>query len=124
MQNKISSAISDNKHSNIDPADLDIHIESSQSTNDFECSQCVYKCAYEHILQEHMQSHTSEGTSQGSYDEIKFSCSKCDFECLNEDDLNKHMPSHGKFKCKVCNETFKTTRLLTEHGRIHTEKKN
>ena len=123
MQNKISSAISENKHSNIDPADLDIHIESSQSTNDFECSQCVYKCAYEHILQEHMLSHTSEGTSQGSYDEIKFSCSKCDFECLNEDDLNKHMPSHGKYKCKVCNETFKTTRLLTEHGRIHTEKK-
>ena len=70
-----------------------------------------------------MLTHTREGTPQCSKDEIKLSCSKCDFECLNEEDLDKHMPIHGKYYCKVCNETFKTARLLTDHGRIHTEKK-
>ena len=122
-QNKISGASSDNKHSNIDTDDLEIHIESSQSANEFECRKCDYKCAYDHILQEHMLTHTSEGTSKCSNDEIKFNCSKCDFDCLNEDDLNNHMSSHGKFKCKVCNEPFKTNRLLVDHGKIHTEKK-
>ena len=38
---------------------------------------------------------------------------------MNEDVLNNHMSSHGKYKCKVCNEPFKTSRLLTDHSKIH-----
>ena len=66
-----------------------------------------------------MHTHTSEEISKCNNDEIKFRCSKCDFECLNEDDLNNHMSSHGKYKCKVCNEPFKTSRHLTDHSKIH-----
>ena len=123
MQNKISSANSVNKLPNIDAADLEIHIESSQSANELECPQCDYKCPYEPIMQDHMLIHISEETSKCSNDEIKSSCPKCEFESLNEDDFNNHMLSHGKFICKVCNEPFKTEKHLTNHVKIHTEKK-
>ena len=50
----------------IGDADMDIHIESSQRTNEFVCPDCDYKCGYKDIMEIHMKTHTGEKTFQYS----------------------------------------------------------
>ena len=72
-------------------AALDVHIDSSQSTNRFECNECSFKCSYIEILNEHKQIHTGEKPPK---------CCKCDIELCNK--VRLEHTGEGPFKCDKC----------------------
>ena len=87
---------------------IDIHIDSSQSINSIECSECTFKCSYIEILNEHKQIHTGEKPLK---------CCECDIELVNLSMDNKYIQKHTgekPLKCDKCNENNKDEATLEE----------
>ena len=126
---------------NVSTEDLDIHIESSQSKTQFECTECEYKCSYEHIFNEHLETHTGEkfhscsdcGYQPKNMNDMKkheqkhkeektFKCDKCDYECNSAKELSAHVKMHNQKmqKCTKCEHTCITVKKLNTHMRTHT----
>ena len=68
---------------------VEIHLDPSQNTEPFACSECEYKCSYQNILNEHLKTHKKETSP------TQFECSECDHKCSNKTELNEHMNVHS-----------------------------
>ena len=110
--------------------DLDIHVESSQSTNKFACTMCDYKCSYVNILQDHMLCHISEdalpddNNSQVVSDknENAFKCFICDTVSLCKKSHDEHLAMHDieiNRSCPECDFECLNEDVLNNHISSH-----
>ena len=130
---KTSVSVSNVDDTDMDIVDLDVHIESSQSTNQFACNECDYKCAYANILEVHMRSHTSDETIKCSNDEIElnkvnnihtkeFKCIICDTISLNKTSHDEHLARHDleiQLSCSECEFECLNQDVLDNHISTH-----
>ena len=121
---------------------IDVHIEPSQNSNFFECTECDYKCKYEHIFKEHMLVHRGENSfkkcdictlecrDKSTYEkhmlihnnEILLSCTECTFVCLNKTILSNHLKTHNIYTCEKCEYKSNSLKGLNSHSKMHNEK--
>ena len=85
----------------------DIHIDSSQTKNRFDCPECDYACSYDFILKEHMECHLGEKTL-GSLDSGK--------QLAKTTDVNK---KEKQFKCQFCEMLSNSRSSHEEHLILH-----
>ena len=129
----VSLKCPDDEIVSFDTADVDIHIASSQSTNQFTCNKCDYKCSYEAILQEHMLGHTSEGTlpctnvDVHKQDVVKtqgkdFKCFICGTVSLSKSAYDVHLALHDidiQLSCSECDFECSNEDVLNNHISSH-----
>ena len=88
---------------------LDIHIEPSQKSDQYECKECEYTCKYEHLFKEHLGVHKGENS---------LFCSKCDNQFKSGEELRKHMQTHMDekiYKCERCEFDSKDKHTYEKH---------
>ena len=126
----------------IDDNDIDVHLDPSQNTNNYECMKCDYQCTYEHIFIEHMQEHIGEKPSMSDIcelvSEVKSACEKrlslnaftsslpcteCESEFSSKAELIKHLLVHNIHACNKCPYRNNSAQGLKGHVKIHSEKK-
>ena len=90
---KYDADIDSNVDLNAMDNEVDIHIDSSQSTNKFECTKCSFKCSYVEIFNEHKQTHTGEKPLK---------CCECDTE-LCKKFIQEHT-GEWPYKCNKCRD--------------------
>ena len=133
LLNKVSADNSNEDLINIDIDNLDIHIESSQSTDNFTCSECDYKCSYESILHEHMITHTSEKPGSCTNEDVNKQEDKITSEneskSIIRDKISDSKSSHEvhvaihdneiQFSCDECEFECDTEGALNNHITSH-----
>ena len=133
LLNKISVSPINVEVLDIETVDLDVHIGSSQSTNDFACKVCDYKCAYGNILDEHMRSHTTdeilqcnsngiESTQQEDIHTEEFKCFICDTVSLSKTSYDEHLARHDveiQLSCSECEFECLNQAVLDNHISSH-----
>ena len=119
---------------------MDIHIDASQSTNSFECTECDYKCAYIEIFNEHKKTHTQQKPGkvcgcdfqsdiQTHTGERTKQCDKCDGASSKKTTLKDHILLHndekpndrteGEYKCTHCQYICLNEDILISHLKSH-----
>ena len=96
---------------------LDIHIEPSQKSVQYECKECEYTCKYEHLFKEHLGVHKGENS---------LFCSKCDNQFKSGEELRKHMQTHMDeklYNCEICEFDSKDRHAYEKHILEHENEK-
>ena len=84
--------------------DIDIHIDSSQSSNKYQCTRCDYKCSYFETFSTHLDLHTGDKPVK---------CSGCNFQISDSQDGIDQGIYHDEdepLKCSKCRANNKTKR--------------
>ena len=85
----------------------------------FPCAECGKMFAYESGLRDHGKVHTTDRSEK---------CETCGAEFKRKSELKAHIESkhavdRQAFSCQTCPKKFATKKLLSQHMRVHGEKK-